>query len=687
MAELFVNDASTTLASSIGAGDTTLTVAAGTGFPSSGTFRIRIDNEIMTVTAVSGVTWTVTRSSETVAGITVAATHSSGAAIASVLTAGAIATISGGGGSGTVTNVSIVTANGVSGSVSNPNSTPAITLTLGAITPSSVAASGSVTGSNLSGTNTGDQTITLTGDVTGSGTGSFAATIGANKVTYAKIQQTSAGSVLLGNPTGSAANPSEITLGAGLSFSGSTLTAPGGSGTVTTVSVVTAAGISGSVANPTTTPAITITIGSGAITNAQLAGSIAASKLVGTDIVTVGTITSGVWNGTRLTSSFVPTDVAYLDVAQIFTAVQTFAPGARSSGVASAFTITGPADTNTTASTERICSLFDNSATVQFATGALTTQRSNVFKAPTYGFVGSSTLTTAVTLEVEGSPVAGTNATIVQPIAARFKTGQAGGKALVLTAASPQTNNIFEAQTSGGSPITVLNNNGRLGIGSAADDTYGILVQSGVAHERIRMTGSSSSGFYMTNAGNTDGATVRYDSTGGYRHFVSNVLECMQFTITNAKCGLGQAVLSIAGAPTAQLHVWANSSSDVVCKVQGASGQSVDLQEWLNNGSTVLSSVLSTGDITTQSAGVGFRVKEGSNAKMGTGTLSGGTVVISTTAVHTNSRVFLQDTTSGSLANVGSLVVSSISDGTSFTVKSSNVLDTSTFNWIIFDPA
>lgn len=36
---------------------------------------------------------------------------------------------------------------------------------------------GTIAASNLSGTNTGDQTITLTGDVTGSGTGSFAATL------------------------------------------------------------------------------------------------------------------------------------------------------------------------------------------------------------------------------------------------------------------------------------------------------------------------------------------------------------------------------------------------------------------------------------------------------------------------------------------------------------------------------
>lgn len=64
---------------------------------------------------------------------------------------------------GTVESVSVVTANGVSGSVATPTTTPAITLTLGAITPSSVAASGTVTGSNLSGTNTGDQT-TVTGN-------------------------------------------------------------------------------------------------------------------------------------------------------------------------------------------------------------------------------------------------------------------------------------------------------------------------------------------------------------------------------------------------------------------------------------------------------------------------------------------------------------------------------------------
>jgi hypothetical protein len=82
-----------------------------------------------------------------------------------------------GGGTGTVTNVSATGNNGVTTSVLNPTTSPSITIGLGNITPLSVSSTGTITASNLSGTNTGDQTITLTGDVGGSGTGSFVTTL------------------------------------------------------------------------------------------------------------------------------------------------------------------------------------------------------------------------------------------------------------------------------------------------------------------------------------------------------------------------------------------------------------------------------------------------------------------------------------------------------------------------------
>lgn len=113
---------------------------------------------------------------------------------------------------------------------------------------------------NSTGTNTGDQTITLTGDVTGSGTGSFSATIGGNKVTYGKIQQTNS-AVLLGNPSGIMANAGEITLGSGLSFSGTTLVSTGSGGTITALTGDVTASGSGSVAS---------TISNNAVTTAKL---------------------------------------------------------------------------------------------------------------------------------------------------------------------------------------------------------------------------------------------------------------------------------------------------------------------------------------------------------------------------------------------------------------------------------
>lgn len=108
--------------------------------------------------------------------------------------------------------------------------------------------------------------------------------------------------------------------------------------------------------------------------------------------------------------------------------VETISPAARTGTAPIAFQVVTPADTALTASTESILNQFGGStaqATVtrQFSTGALTTQRENLFVAPTYGFVGASTLTNAATVAITGAPVAGTNATITNSYALFVQAG------------------------------------------------------------------------------------------------------------------------------------------------------------------------------------------------------------------------------------------------------------------------
>ena len=104
------------------------------------------------------------------------------------------------------------------------------------------------------------------------------------------------------------------------------------------------------------------------------------------------------------------------------------------------------------------------------------------------------------------------------------------------------------------------------------------------------------------------------------------------------------------------------------------------------------SGVSSTGDVTVTSgnvvvntAGKGLRIKEGSNATSGTLTLTGATpVVVATTAVTANSRIFLSTNTVG--GTPAFCWVSARTAATSFSVTGV-ALDTSVVAWLIIEPA
>lgn len=103
---------------------------------------------------------------------------------------------------------------------------------------------------------------------------------------------------------------------------------------------------------------------------------------------------------------------------------ETISPVLTTSGTpATAFTITGGAHTGATASAELIDFNANLARTVQRATGAVATQRAALFQAPTYSFVGASTITDCATVAISAEPSAGANATITNPYSLWVQAG------------------------------------------------------------------------------------------------------------------------------------------------------------------------------------------------------------------------------------------------------------------------
>lgn len=97
---------------------------------------------------------------------------------------------------------------------------------------------------------------------------------------------------------------------------------------------------------------------------------------------------------------------------------------AATSGTPRATHVISGAHIGLTASTEVPSVDLDFSATKQWATGAITTQREGVVRAPTYSFVATSTVSTAATWAVTGAPIAGTNAVLTNPLALWVQSGK-----------------------------------------------------------------------------------------------------------------------------------------------------------------------------------------------------------------------------------------------------------------------
>lgn len=176
---------------------------------------------------------------------------------------------------------------------------------------------------------------------------------------------------------------------------------------------------------------------------------------------------------------------------------QTIAPTATTGNAGAQLTVTDPAHTALTASTDYNSIYFDMSSTKQFATGALTFERAFRLAAPTYSGVGSMTITDAATFYINAAPSAGTNVTITNAHAIYVAAGMttlAGGvkvKGVEIDPSSPSPNSGDVLTYSGGKFVPAAPSGGGLS---------GTIATNQIAYASASNTIAGNNNFTWTNS-------------------------------------------------------------------------------------------------------------------------------------------------------------------------------------------
>lgn len=171
-------------------------------------------------------------------------------------------------------------------------------------------------------------------------------------------------------------------------------------------------------------------------------------------------------------------------------------------------------------------------------------------------------------------------------------------------------------------------------------------------------------------AGNTivdfTGTTLRITGDGSGLPF--KVVNNTAGNSTGVICNSAKGGIAIGDGAGKAIEALASNCTSVNLTIDGNTG-----------------AVVSNGGYSFATVGGGITYKAGSNARTGSGALSGGTLAVTNTSVTANSQIFIQDTGGGVVGNIGSLYVASQTAATGFTVTSTNPLDTSNFKYYVFE--
>jgi hypothetical protein len=293
----------------------------------------------------------------------------------------------------------------------------------------------------------------------------------------------------------------------------------------------------------------------------------------------------------------------------------------------------------------------------------------------TGGTVTSVALTAPAFLTVAGSPIT-TSGTLALTLSGTALPATSGGTGA--TTAFTQGSVVFAGVSGVYSQDNAQffwdNTNFRLGIGTATPGFAIDVLAPSTTVARFRSSGANNSIVEIDNAAGGNQSTFGLYDAGTLKWQIgkqgggSN----NQFFIFDAANNKTPLVVSTTGL--LQLGELQQLSLPLAGKVGIG-----------NTAPTYILDVVG-GDVGVGTVGNGYRVKEGSNAKQGTATLVAGTVTVANTAVTANSRIFLTIQSLGTVTVPSAICVSARTAGTSFTILSATITDTSVIAYEIFEP-
>lgn len=509
-----------------------------------------------------------------------------------------------------------------------------------------------------------------TGDVTNSA-GSLALSIAANAVTLAKLA-TQATNTVLGNATSGTAVPTALsvvtcsTTGSALNWTTNT---GFGCNTSITAAAVPVGGISGLGTGVATALAVNVgtagspvlnggvlgTPSSGTVTNLTGTASININGTVGATTPTTGAFTTVVAS----TSVTTPTVIGGSGTTQSLTYKTTTGVGA--SGADHIFL------TGTNGGTEAMRILNDGTVGIAVTSvqpaGRLEVN-GNIYVGNTNGFLVNNAQAGMV-VRTAG------NLDFYNGNAVRMSLSTVGALNVVGAVTAPSYNgNTFTTGTytlTGGANKTLTFNN--------------TLTLAG--NDSTTMTfPSTSATLARTDAANTFAGTQTFSSAPT---FTSGIIITNGDVLAIASRAIGwQGTFARMKSPADGVIDLLNNAETDFSRLQF--GGTTSSFPALGRSTTRLTVGLADG---TSGGGINFStasvisLASGTNTRAGNAVLVGGTVTISNTTVTANTIVILTRKTSG--GTIGTAITYTLNAGTSFTITSDNILDTSTFSYILIE--